>query len=251
MDAPIILPTELPPSIDNAAKNLTDKPTEQIGQTIADLFYLVLGGISHAAEKRKLKYQYALDEYARELNERIGAIPEENRVAEPKTQIIAQALEDSKYCVEEPDLRKMFVDLLGSACDKTKAEAVHPSFSGIIKQMSPEDAKSLKMFVEQGVFAFDVAKIEVTLSDHTGYIYIPLKTKGTLFPILNSVSLAFGLFDLEPDDTILFEDDFEEINIIKQSLEKEADCKLGKSIHYVCSITSFGSDFLDACGLLK
>ena len=34
---------DLPASVDNAVKNLTDKPTQGIGQTFADTWYLVFG----------------------------------------------------------------------------------------------------------------------------------------------------------------------------------------------------------------
>ena len=36
----------VPDSIDNAVKNVTDKPTQNIGTTLADIWYLVFGGIS-------------------------------------------------------------------------------------------------------------------------------------------------------------------------------------------------------------
>lgn len=45
---------DLPDSIDNAVKNLTDKPTQGVGQTLADVWYLVFGGITQAADKRRI-----------------------------------------------------------------------------------------------------------------------------------------------------------------------------------------------------
>lgn len=44
---------DLPASVDNAVKNLTDKPTQGIGQTFADAWYLVL------VESRKLQINVA------------------------------------------------------------------------------------------------------------------------------------------------------------------------------------------------
>ena len=88
----------VPNSVDNAVKNITDKPTQNIGTTFADIWYLVFGGISHAAEKRKLKYSYALQEFEKELKEKISKIPED-KLIEPDIQIVAPALEASKYCI--------------------------------------------------------------------------------------------------------------------------------------------------------
>lgn len=52
---------DLPASVDNAVKNLTDKPTQGIGQTFADAWYLVFGGITQAADKRRMKYAHDLE----------------------------------------------------------------------------------------------------------------------------------------------------------------------------------------------
>ena len=71
---------ELPPSIDNAVKNLTDKPTNNVGQTLADCWYLVFGGISQAANKRKLQYSNDLELFNEELNNKINAIPTNKRI---------------------------------------------------------------------------------------------------------------------------------------------------------------------------
>ena len=65
----------VPDSVDNAVKNITDKPTQNMGTTLADIWYLVFGGISQAAEKKKLKYSYALQKMEKELKEDISKIP--------------------------------------------------------------------------------------------------------------------------------------------------------------------------------
>ena len=52
---------DLPDSIDNAVKNLTDKPTQGVGQTLADVWYLVFGGITQASDKRRMKYAHDLE----------------------------------------------------------------------------------------------------------------------------------------------------------------------------------------------
>lgn len=62
-NSPLIDLPELPDSIDNAVKNLTDKPTQGIGQTLSDVWYLVFGGISQAADKRRMKYAHNLELY--------------------------------------------------------------------------------------------------------------------------------------------------------------------------------------------
>lgn len=75
-DPSLIKFPELPDSIDNAVKNLTDKPTQGIGQTFSDLWFLVFGGITQAADKRRMKYAHDLELYGQELSQSITAIPE-------------------------------------------------------------------------------------------------------------------------------------------------------------------------------
>lgn len=134
----------VPDAVNTAAKNLTDLPTKNIGTTIADCWYLIFGGLSHRADKRKIKYAVELKKFEKELETSIATVPEENK-QEPTTQIIMSALDAAKYCVEEEELRKLFVNLITSSIDCSKN--VHPSFSHIIRQMNQIDAKVLKFFV--------------------------------------------------------------------------------------------------------
>lgn len=134
---------DLPDSVDNAVKNLTDKPTQGIGQTLADAWYLVFSPITQAANKRRMKYAHNLELYKQELSLAISSIPERDLI-EPDIQTTAQALENSKYCIESEDLRKMFVNLISSSMDNNYIQSTHPSFAEIIKQMSSLDARILK-----------------------------------------------------------------------------------------------------------
>ena len=153
----------VPKSIDNAAKNLTDKPTQNMGTTLADIWYLVFGGISQAAEKRKLKYSYALQEFEKELKEKISKIPED-KLIEPNIQIIAKALENAKYCVEEEELRHMFSSLISSTMNKDFS--VTPVMVEIVSLLSPTSAKILNYF-------FTHTKEEVHIYDLQQYLKKP------------------------------------------------------------------------------
>lgn len=154
----------VPDSVDNAVKNITDKPTQNIGITLADIWYLVFGGISQAAEKRKLKYSYALQEFEKELQEKISNIPED-KLVEPDIQVIAQALEAAKYCVEKEELRRMFVKLISSSLNKDLYEDVHPIYVNIIKSLTPFDAKLLfSLYNKNFEFEFNFADIIYSLN---------------------------------------------------------------------------------------
>lgn len=140
------MPSELllPGSIDGALKNVTDEPTRAIGKTLADIWFLVMGGVSLAADKKRLAYTKCLDDFNKELSAAVLAIPPEKVVA-ADYQIIGPALEDAKYCADKQSLRNMFTNLISSSLNSDTADMVHPSFSGIIKQMSPLDAENLSI----------------------------------------------------------------------------------------------------------
>lgn len=133
----------VPESVDNAIKNLTDGPTRSMGQTLSDIWYLVFGGISQKAAKRRMKYEHDLELYQQELADSISKIPKEKK-SEPDIQVTAQALENSKYCLDSSELRELFVNLISKSMDSDFENDIHPSFAEIIKQMSPLDARILK-----------------------------------------------------------------------------------------------------------
>lgn len=136
---------ELPDVVEKPVEEVITPVATSIGKTLSDLWFLAMGGISHKAEKKKIKYAFDIEKLKKSLEEKTEAIPLKNRV-EPNTQIICQALDDSKYCVEDEDIREMFANLITSTMDSRFSKTVHPSFSLILKQMSSTDAKFLLKF---------------------------------------------------------------------------------------------------------
>ena len=70
---------EVPNSVDNAMRNLTDAPTKSMGQTLSSIWDLVFGPINHAADKRRIKYAIDLEQYRAQLTQSIEQIPEEKK----------------------------------------------------------------------------------------------------------------------------------------------------------------------------
>lgn len=152
-----LINAELPPSVDNALNNLTDKPSLAIGTTFSDLWYLVFGGFSYLAEKKKIAYTHKLELFRKELDDSIQQIPSE-KLIEPSIQVTAQALENSKYCIESDELRKMFTALISNSMNADFSKDVHPSFAEILKQMSPLDAVIIKIFKGSSVTGFPICQ---------------------------------------------------------------------------------------------
>ncbi len=117
----------LPESIDNAIKNMTEKPTLSIGETLNDLMFLIFGDLHNKAEMRRIRYAVGLEKFKQELESNINQIPTE-RLIEPNAQLVLSSLDSAKYTVEEENLRKMFARLIAKSMDSEYNNYVHPLF---------------------------------------------------------------------------------------------------------------------------
>lgn len=198
---------DLPPSIDNAIKNITDKPSCSIGTTFADLWDLVFGEISYLSEKKKIKYAHKLEIFRRQLEESIDQIPDDKKV-EPSIQTTAQALENSKYCIDQDNLRKMFTALISNSMNIDYQKDAHPSFAEILKQMSPLDAEVIKTFKNSSLVGLPICRYQ--LNENGGYktllenVFIDYFTPNLEACSISISSLTrLGLLKVSYDDILL------------------------------------------------
>lgn len=158
--------SDLPSSVDNAIKNVTDKPSLAIGTTFADIWELVFGGISYLSEKKKIKYAHKLEVFRKQLEESMDHIPADKKI-EPSVQTTAQALENSKYCIDEDNLREMFTALISNSMNIDYQKDTHPSFAEILKQMSPLDAEIIKVFKNSPLVGLPIGRYQI--NENGGY----------------------------------------------------------------------------------
>ena len=118
---------------------------ESAGATLRDLWDLLFGPFGDYVERKRTSRLKDLNAFKDSLEEKVAAIPE-SRLCEPSLSVIGPALEASKYHYEEEKIREMFANLIAASMDSQTKNAVHPSFSEIIKQMSALDAKTLAVF---------------------------------------------------------------------------------------------------------
>lgn len=157
---------ELPPSVDNAIKNVTDKPSLSIGTTFSDLWDLVFGGISYLSDKKKIKYAHKLEIFKKQLEDSIDQIPVDKKI-EPSVQTTAQALENAKYCMDQDNLREMFSALISNSMNSDYQKDIHPSFAEILKQMSPLDGEVIKVFKNSPLVGLPICRYQV--NENGGY----------------------------------------------------------------------------------
>lgn len=251
---------ELPNSVDNALKNLTDKPTQNAGNTIADIWYLVFGGISHAADKRKMKYAADLEQYRQSLNQSIASIPEAKKI-EPSIQVAAQALENSKYCVSSETLRNMFVKLITGTMNSDIEPLTHPSFPEMIKQMSEYDALLLKELSQTTELYFPIAEYHEIFTENDGFftLFSNAYISNIYNLSLDNCSCALtslermGLITISYDEYLTDDSKYlafkntttyKELSSFVNQLNRNSHIDIQKGL---CRITPLGKQFIKVC----
>lgn len=248
----------IPDSIDNATKNITDSPTKAMGETLTDIWCIVFGGIHQISEKRKMKYAYELEQFHLDLLNEIDSIPPQKKV-EPKIQIVAPALENAKYCVEEKELRELFKNLISSSLNKDTSELVHPSFADIIKQMSPLDAMVVNYFITSIVANIPLVNLKKLTTNETGFNYLYQNLTYFSHPSYTSTDLTISIENLvrlnilsiPSDGHIITPKAYDWVKTNPEYLRIKSDLDASKySIQIeekALRTTSFGRTFISVC----
>ena len=134
----------VPSCIDEPVKAVLNPGANQIGTLFGDLLAMATSKIHFSAEKMRLQQAHDLEEFKKSLSDKLNAKPAECLV-EPRMQVVGPAVENAKFCMDEPQIRKMFQNLLANSADIRYQSQVHPSFSAMIAQMSPLDAENLEL----------------------------------------------------------------------------------------------------------
>ena len=146
-EANVININAVPDCIDEPVKELLKPTASEVGSFFSDFVYLLTSGVHLSADKRRLENAYAVKAFEENLKKKIEDKPEDCLV-EPRLQVVGQAMEQAKFCIEEPKIREMFENLLVNAADSRYQCEVHPSFSSIVAQMSPLDAENFSLFAK-------------------------------------------------------------------------------------------------------
>lgn len=157
----------VPSCIDEPVKAVLNPGANQIGTLLGDLLAMATSKIHFSAEKMRLQQAHDLETFKKSLSDKLNAKPKECLV-EPRMQVVGPAVENAKYCMDEPKIREMFQNLLANAADERYQSKVHPSFSAIIAQMSPLDAENLSLFRKKEVYP--IARYKFNLSGGGEYV---------------------------------------------------------------------------------
>ncbi|MFD2454137.1 DUF4393 domain-containing protein [Ideonella paludis] len=116
-------------------------------QTVAKSVHLALAPVSALV----WGYDQIKDFVATKVAERLKNVAEENIVT-PKPNVAGPALESLRYTGHENSLSELYANLIAASMDKTTAAGAHPAFVEIIKQLTPDEAKLVGLFIRPRAF---------------------------------------------------------------------------------------------------
>lgn len=109
-------------------------------QTVAKTLHILLAPVSALVWGYEKIKDFVGDRVAQKLKD----VPVEE-LQQPAPNIAGPALEALRYTGYQDELREMYANLLATSIDGVTAKQAHPAFVEIIKQMSPDEAKMLKV----------------------------------------------------------------------------------------------------------
>lgn len=131
-------------------QDVVQPAAQEIGkglQTLAKTVHIALAPFSIMV----WGYDQIKDFVSTKVADRLKNVPQEDIVA-PKPSVAGPALEALRFAGAEPGLSDMYANLLASAMDKSTANGAHPAFVEIIKQLTPDEAKIVALFLQDRAF---------------------------------------------------------------------------------------------------
>lgn len=111
-------------------------------QTVAKTVHIALAPVSALV----WGYDKIKEFVATKVADRLKNVPPENIII-PKPNVAGPALEALRYTGHESSLSDLYANLLAASMDKATAHGAHPAFVEIIKQLTPDEAKLVGLFV--------------------------------------------------------------------------------------------------------
>jgi hypothetical protein len=209
-------------------------------------------GLVWGVEKIK---DFVRDRVASKLNN----VPPED-VVQPKPHVAVPAIEALRYTGQESELAELYANLLATSIDKATAYRAHPGFVDMIKNMSPDEAKIMKVLATTGSLALiniraiqkDTRAFRVT---HRHLSLVGLKACCDHPPLTATYLdnlIRLGLVEIPPMRRLKSEEAYKEIEDYPEIKEIIDDLRKDES-HMVeierikLEITDLGWQFVRSC----
>ena len=133
--------------LEKAYDDLAHPTAKSVGNTVS-LIPRTIGVWLGKWEKWVINGEESIRLTAEAVREKAAKIPEE-KLTEPEPYVAIPAIQQLSYCYDSDDLREMYANLLVSSMNSDTKWAVHPSYVDIIKQLTPDEARLLKIIARR------------------------------------------------------------------------------------------------------
>lgn len=119
--------------------------------------------VKEKVEKYKIEKSIVLDpifsennlkKFKMEIIEELKKIETSKLIVPNKTKL-GLFFEDSKFFIDEEEIRKAYARLIAQTANKSKEKLVHKSFGKVLSELAPDDLKILSFFNERTISIFE------------------------------------------------------------------------------------------------
>ncbi len=148
-------------------------------QELGDILWVPAALVNRALDPLKgviWGWDQIIDYLRVEVGRRLQHSPPEN-VITPDLRLAGPTIEALRFSGDTPEIANMFATLLATTMNKETAEKAHPAFVEVIKQLTPDEAKIIKLIEEHVEFAVLTLYIQPE-TDSSSYIHRRYSTIG-------------------------------------------------------------------------
>lgn len=225
-------------------------------QTVAKTVHIALAPVSALV----WGYEKLKDFVEKTVSEKLSDTPPEE-IIPPKVNVAGPALEALRYTGHDETLRELFANLIAASMDVKTTSMAHPSFVEIIKQITPDEAKILRLF--QTKRSYPVINLNAGLtggSGHTVYatnicllgLLAECEVRSMTSAYIDNL-LRLELIERPPiyqyADVSLYQpiENHEEVKALKKRIEDAG--RVPTVERGMLRLTQFGLQFLEACAV--
>lgn len=244
-----------------AVKVVAEKAYDDVAhpalQTAGEIISLPLKVIDAKLSPIKIwvaEKQYNYERTLRLLGEKMQDV-EQEKITAPENYVAIPALQQIAYCYDSEELRNMYANLLAASMNTDTKWSVHPAYVDIIKQLTPDEAKLLRILQTKKLFP--VVHVKQYMKDKKSYndIVHNFSTLDThcdcperIYSYLNNLG-RLGLINIDYSTYCTYDGAYDELDNRFADLKNEWESKGGelRILHGLIELTAFGRDFSKTC----
>jgi len=204
-----------------------------VGETLANVTRLLIRPIDDAVARATDRRR----QIAESVAQRMKGVPRD-RWIEPAVNVAGPALQAALFTANDTPLREMYARLLATAMDSQTADAAHPAYVEIIRQLTPDEARLVALFRQRSTFPCARIGMDSTMFGGTvrNRIEIPFYSTLNGLAHLSNPQRIVGYVDNAVRLGLLRRTDYPQQTFVKE----EAPSELAETIARYLSLPSRG-----------